>query len=134
MKPTLQEYAARRLARDVLQGYGVETGESAEPPTVLLGIHRKLLLADRLSNGGDRRLHIGRHLGDVVAVTAVAVCPADPEACQRTAVSYADGTRSMHRDGLPANFDTLLGHMGIELDLTPCNHHGGEEIEAIHQA
>lgn len=136
MNPILQEYAARGLAQNVLRDCGMETGESAESPTTLLGRHKEILSASRLSKRGEagRRLHIGRHLGDVVAVTTVAVCQADPEACRRAVVSYADGTRSMHKDGLPANFGSLLEHMGIELTPTPCNHHGGEEIEAIHQA
>jgi hypothetical protein len=129
MNPTLERSVIEGVAQEVLRGCGMETGESHEPPTALLDLHTDLLRANRLEQ--ERRLHIGQQIGDVVAVNSVAFCPADPARCQRTVVSYVDGTRSMHSGGLPRGVGKLLAHMGVEQLPTPCDRHGGEKIKAI---
>lgn len=123
------------IARDVLGENSTEIGESAEPASILLQRHRLLLRALRLQLPGPasperQSRHIGRQVGDVVLVDQVMVCVADPEGCQRTIVSYVDGSRSMHHDGLMPGMSGLLEQMGVEMQPTPCNHHGGVPITA----
>ena len=83
---------------------------------------------EAINNPGHPKVcNVLRNPDDLVRATRIISCLSNTN-CSRTIVEYVGSAPETRHDHLPAEImETARALPGVEIIMTPCNHHGGQE-------
>lgn len=78
-------------------------------------------------NGRQKECNVLHNPDDLHKATRIITCLSNTN-CSRTIVEYVGDAPETRHDHLPAEImETARALPGVEIIMTPCNHHGGQE-------
>ena len=81
------------------------------------------------NNGRPKQCNVLSNPDDLQKATRILMCLSNTN-CNRTIVEYVSSAPETRHDHLPAEImETARQLPGVEIIMTPCNHHGGPDYQ-----